>query len=706
MRIRKRIQEIDALLSRIEQNAPLSIEDVAEDNAQPIKHKGISVIIPLYKSRKYLHQLIENINTFRTTTFEVIFVLNGDKDSVEEDRETLNSLTKEFTYHIIESGHGASIARNKGIDVAQYSHTLFLDADDTLHPYTLFELSKHLDFSNISVFHLYNVHNEEIEQDNIIEKEKNQLKGQLTSDYMKLTKILSMNGAKLIPTHYLKTIRFDETLTSGEDVVLMTHIIARFRPLINVIDSTACVYYRHMTEHSVSRQSLSYTFNVTDRISVIQALAQLLDMEDDISIRQFIMNRMDAQAGFINRYLHHDVTAYQQVIQDLQRIHAEYLPYQTVNRGLAQTLYIGYCFAPYNDTSGVILGKRIAERKVPADVISNNMSDVRTTDYTLNELSDPYIAKHYGINSKSSFSNYQLMNAFVQQGTKKLRNNTYKEIYSRVLWPASHLLAWKLKTDNTRWIAEFSDPVLYDIKNKERHSKVPFTYVNRIKRQAPVEYHPYIDDNLYNLVELLPFIFADEIVFTNYKQRTQMIKRFTEDIQQAIIKKSVIRPHPTLCAQYYEKQRALITVDKATFNIGYFGNFYETRDLKEIQELTDQPELIETLNPSNLPLAFHIFTSSPASVRQMVSLYEMHEVHVHEALPYFEFLNATKQFDALIVMDAHTKGIKEENPYLPSKLSDYKGSGVPVIAYCEEGSPMDDMESIQGIKIRMKEDDA
>ncbi|MDH5039634.1 hypothetical protein, partial [Enterococcus faecalis] len=109
---------------------------------------------------------------------------------------------------------------------------------------------------------------------------------------------------------------------------------------------------------------------------------------------------------------------------------------------------------------------------------------------------------------------------------------------------------------------------------------------------------------------------------------------------------------------------------------------------------------------SKLPLAFHIFTSSPINVRQMISLYEMTQVNVHEALPYFEFLNATKQFDSLIVMDAHTKGIKEENPYLPSKLSDYKGSGVPVIAYCEEGSPMDDMESIQGIKIRMKEDDA
>ncbi|UJS28622.1 glycosyltransferase [Macrococcoides canis] len=702
MRIRKRIQEIDQLLSKIERNEPLYIEDTVEESVQPIKNKGISVIVPLYKSRKYLQQLVENINAFKSTTFEVIFVLNGDTVSVEEDTETLNSLKKEFKYHIIESEQGASIARNKGIEAAQYSHTLLLDADDTLHPHTLFELSKHLDFANISVFHLYNVHNEKIEQDNIIEKEKNQLKGQLSSNYMKLTKILSMNGAKLIPTHYLKSVHFDETLTSGEDVVLMMEIIKRFRPIINIIDNKACIYYRHMTDQSVSRQSLSYAFNVTDRIKVLQALAKLLDSEDDITIRQLIMNRMDAQAGFINKYLRHDTTVYQQVIQELQSIHSEYIPYQTVNKGLAHTLYVGYCFAPYNDTSGVIMGKRIAERKVPCDVISNNMSDVRTTDYTLNELSDPYIAKHYGINSKSSFSNYQLMNEFVQQGAKKLKNSTYKEIYSRVLWPASHLLAWKLKTNNTRWIAEFSDPVLYDIKNKQRQSKVPFTYVKKIKKQAPEKYHPYINDNLYNLVELLPFMFADEIVFTNKKQMKQMIKRFTEDIQQEIISKSVINPHPTLEAHYYEKQRALITVDKDKFNIGYFGNFYETRGLKEIQELVEQPELIEKLNQSNLPLEFHIFTSNPVNVRQMISQYEISQVYVHEALPYFEFLNATKQFDALIVMDAHTKGIKEENPYLPSKFSDYKGSGVPVIAYCEAGSPMDEMESIQGIKIRMK----
>ena len=42
--------------------------------------------------------------------------------------------------------------------------------------------------------------------------------------------------------------------------------------------------------------------------------------------------------------------------------------------------------------------------------------------------------------------------------------------------------------------------------------------------------------------------------------------------------------------------------------------------------------------------------------------------------------------DVLIVNDAHTVGIHERNPYLPSKWSDYAGSGTPVWGIVEPGS--------------------
>lgn len=72
---------------------------------------------------------------------------------------------------------------------------------------------------------------------------------------------------------------------------------------------------------------------------------------------------------------------------------------------------------------------------------------------------------------------------------------------------------------------------------------------------------------------------------------------------------------------------------------------------------------------------------------------------LHPLVGYFEFLNLTLLFDGLLIFDAHTIGIKQLNPYIPSKLSDYKGSGNMVWAFTEEGSVMDQDQSI--IKTRM-----
>ncbi|MBE2899214.1 hypothetical protein HPC37_10715 [Pasteurellaceae bacterium 20609_3] len=67
-----------------------------------------------------------------------------------------------------------------------------------------------------------------------------------------------------------------------------------------------------------------------------------------------------------------------------------------------------------------------------------------------------------------------------------------------------------------------------------------------------------------------------------------------------------------------------------------------------------------------------------------------------EILPYvdyFDFLKLCDEFDALLVMDAKTKDLKINNPYLPSKLSDYIGSQTTILALVEEGSPMSEVNS-------------
>lgn len=59
---------------------------------------------------------------------------------------------------------------------------------------------------------------------------------------------------------------------------------------------------------------------------------------------------------------------------------------------------------------------------------------------------------------------------------------------------------------------------------------------------------------------------------------------------------------------------------------------------------------------------------------------------------YMEFLNLTTAFDCLVVNDAYTKNKKDINPYLPSKISDYLGSGIKIWAIYEKGSILSGLE--------------
>src|SRR5699024_429998 len=106
------------------------------------------------------------------------------------------------------------------------------------------------------------------------------------------------------------------------------------------------------------------------------------------------------------------------------------------------------------------------------DVIHNNMYDVRSMDLTLERLAGPFIASRREINTTSSFTNSKYISLFVERAMEKLDIYKYRDIYSRALWPASHVLAYEIfsKSRNIMWIAEFSDPLYRDIKNNVRQA--------------------------------------------------------------------------------------------------------------------------------------------------------------------------------------------------------------------------------------------
>lgn len=91
----------------------------------------ISVIIPLYKSEKYLPQLIKSLEAQTFGDFEAIFVENGATgktptqmffSTIEDTRFKLYSISQK----------GVSNARNLGISISSGKYITFIDSDDTI----------------------------------------------------------------------------------------------------------------------------------------------------------------------------------------------------------------------------------------------------------------------------------------------------------------------------------------------------------------------------------------------------------------------------------------------------------------------------------------------------------------------------------------------------------------------------------------------
>ena len=677
--IRRRIQEIESLKQYI--TSGVKEEAAPVEQTAPLAH-GISLIIPVHRGEDFMRRLIQCIErqTLDAELFEVIVVFNGEFEASEEIFKTIE---KKKNYTVLYSDKSVARARNMGIEAARFQYAAFLDADDTLSDHYLEHSLQEAEPYSILLNKIYDVKNGRSDGGaNHISKEI--LKSPTYPEsYFHVVKNLSLNGAKIIPSMMLKETLFDEGLQNGEDVVLYMKLVSEHKPVVKVNPKSA-VYYRYIVAGSLSRAVSSYQFNITDRLNVLTHLQDILKLEDSREVRTLIIDRMRAQAGFMNRYLKAHPHEYPKVISQVVHLTEEYFPFERMNEDLEKRLYISYCFPPYADTSGTVLAKRIREDHRPCDVIHNNMYAVRELDLTLERIAAPFIGKQIEINTPSSFSNKEYIRMFVEKSLENLTLSKYEEIYSRALWPASHVLAFEiLKSVRTiRWIAEFSDPLYKDIKNTVRNTSY---YTNKevsaVKKKTPERYHQYLDDNLFNMTEVIPFIFADELVFTNEIQMESMIERFDDVFKNMVRQKSVIKMHPVLPPYYYHYQKHYVDLNPDTINIGYFGNFYETRNVEEIMDIA------KMIEKKNLNIKLYIFTSDikKAKSRVYADGY-VDTIEVHSYLRYFEFLNALKDFDCLLINDAHTKEFHTDNPYLPSKFSDCLGSGAPIWIQYEPGS--------------------
>ena len=379
----------------------------------------------------------------------------------------------------------------------------------------------------------------------------------------------------------------------------------------------------------------------------------------------------------------------------------------------ATALALLYNFSPFQDTGATVASKRLRNFSKTFDVVACSFLHKKKQDPTIEKIAEPYVASKYFLPLPASWASWEPFKAFAVRASEVANSMhttaNYEMVYSRAMWAPSIYAGFLFKQQNpeVEWVAEFSDPLSLDVEGLPRGTAVPADEVSSTMIEALTLEYPDLDVSslsVFSLAENLAFAFADRIIFTNTNQKLTMLEHVgSTALAERVDKVGEVSNHPTLPRSYYKMERTSLEPDPAKLNLGYFGEFYSSRSIREVTAAmrTLPPKIAEKVH-------LHVFTNYiPASEgnrrprnfskKQFDQLVQRaydgvgakgveNQVTFNASLPYLKFLATTEKLDYLIVNDAVSGDHHAINPYLPSKWSDYAGSSAKSWGFVEDGS--------------------
>ena len=365
-----------------------------------------------------------------------------------------------------------------------------------------------------------------------------------------------------------------------------------------------------------------------------------------------------------------------------------------INAAAATKLAVVYAFPPYLDSGGFVAARRLALAGAPYDVLTKEVASERPTDQRSLELTQGLLGQHMTVQGRTGFGSWRAIEHFCQQGMALVERRErslgrYESIYTRAMWPAPGAFGalYKARHPAARWIAEISDPLRVRTDGTEREYALPQSpiVIEVLDALRGSGFENTSGLGVFEFLELATYALADEIVFTNEGQRDVMLETFPHEGAAARARAiSRVSHHPTPDPHSYELADPTPGLQEGRVRVGYFGRFYGVRSV------VDLVAPFAALTPDERErVALSIFTTDHDDVRATLAEHGLSALaDVREALPYFDFLSTAKAMDWLMLADARTQGTFAVNPYLPSKLADYLGSGTRIWGLVEAGSAL------------------
>lgn len=641
---------------------------------------GISVVVPSCHGSENLAQCLRSLaaQTLDRSQLEVVLVRAGgeedDQEVIAEARQR-SPTTNLRVVRLAATGTaatGTAAARHAGVTAARHEYVTFVDDRDWVSASFLEVLLAHASPGVLPVAPVID-----------------DATDGAAAEPADLAGLAAGSGGGAVATALVRALPYDLALAGEEMAIFWLTVLVRGGLTLRACPPAAdAVYYRTPADND---EELTFEAAVDRRLDTVARLEALSEVAEP-DTRMVLAAQIGARADVVGSYLRRRPADHPRVVTALDRRPIFQLPYRRINQTLADSLAIAYAFPPYADTSAIVSAKRLRSRGDVVDVIFNAMDRIRVQDNSLRRISGPFVARESTVPTPSYFSDWGSMERFATEGLAVAREWTaasglYRRLYSRAHFAASHFLAaaYKLRNPGVRWSAEFSDPLSRDVLGEERGTPVqPGPFLDELRQGAkaagvPVPRSP----NCFVWAEELTYALADELIFTNTAQLEYMLGYCSNpEVAAGAREKAVISPQPTLPPEFYAMADPDYQLDEGVANLAYFGNFYATRGLDEVLRA------LALLAPATRArLRLHVFTSEPAPLRRRVEELGITElVQVGPYQPYLAFLALTSRFDCLLVNDATTGGSHSRNPYLPSKWSDYLGSGRPVWGLVEAGS--------------------
>lgn len=121
----------------------------------------LSIVIPVYNAQRYIKTCLDSIFSYKTERIEVIVINDGSSDN---SLQILQDYQKMHPIIIIDQQNaGVSVARNRGIEMAQGQYLTFVDADDVIYEnllQTVLEVSEAGRMKDILIFNYEDIDEE------------------------------------------------------------------------------------------------------------------------------------------------------------------------------------------------------------------------------------------------------------------------------------------------------------------------------------------------------------------------------------------------------------------------------------------------------------------------------------------------------------------------------------------------------------------